>query len=217
MNDSRKGWVKRAFNKMDKDGNGKIELDDIKAVYNARMHPDVKSGKRTEDDVLLEFLETFEINHNVLMGKQGDHIVTPDEFEEYYNNVSMSIDNDEYFALMMKNAWKLDEADKVYEKGWKGEEEVKAAKAAPSKLSEPYKRSPRKGANNSSSADNTLNLGSQLYNRLAAEKQEAKKAPGLDQACELFRKKLLGRGARGIIGIGRQFRVSWKNCNNNLL
>lgn len=26
---------------------------------------------------------------------------------EYYNNVSASIDNDQYFELMMINAWKL--------------------------------------------------------------------------------------------------------------
>jgi len=29
------------------------------------------------------------------------------EFNEYYNNVSASIDNDQYFELMMINAWKL--------------------------------------------------------------------------------------------------------------
>ncbi len=30
-----------------------------------------------------------------------------EEFIEYYNNVSANIDNDEYFTLMMNNAWKL--------------------------------------------------------------------------------------------------------------
>lgn len=29
------------------------------------------------------------------------------EFTEYYNNVSASIDNDQYFELMMTNAWNL--------------------------------------------------------------------------------------------------------------
>jgi hypothetical protein len=33
--------------------------------------------------------------------------VTPEEFLEYYNNVGASIDNDQYFELMMINAWKL--------------------------------------------------------------------------------------------------------------
>jgi hypothetical protein len=29
---------------------------------------------------------------------------------EYYNSVSASIDNDQYFELMMNNSWKLTEA-----------------------------------------------------------------------------------------------------------
>jgi hypothetical protein len=37
-----------------------------------------------------------------------DHIVTLDEFHEYYNNISASIDDDAYFSLMMNNAWNLD-------------------------------------------------------------------------------------------------------------
>ena len=36
-----------------------------------------------------------------------DGIVTLDEFIEYYRNVSPSIDRDDYFELMMRNAWHL--------------------------------------------------------------------------------------------------------------
>ena len=36
-----------------------------------------------------------------------DRSVTLDEFMEYYNNVSASIDHDQYFELMMINSWKL--------------------------------------------------------------------------------------------------------------
>ena len=32
-------------------------------VYNGTKHPDVISGKKTEDEILGEFLDTFEINH----------------------------------------------------------------------------------------------------------------------------------------------------------
>jgi len=47
--------------------------------------------------------------------------VTKEEFEEYYNNISSSIDNDQYFELMMNNAWKINEGDKTYGKGWANE------------------------------------------------------------------------------------------------
>jgi hypothetical protein len=34
---------------LDKDGDGVIRYSDIKNVYSARFHPDVKSGKKTEE------------------------------------------------------------------------------------------------------------------------------------------------------------------------
>ena len=37
----------------------------------------------------------------------ADGIVTFEEFMYYCRDVSASIDSDEYFAVMMKNAWKL--------------------------------------------------------------------------------------------------------------
>ena len=33
--------------------------------------------------------------------------MTYEEFEEYYKDVSASIDTDDYFELMMRNAWHL--------------------------------------------------------------------------------------------------------------
>lgn len=123
MKKNREAIVRQAFKKLDKNGNGVVELDDIRGVYNASKHPDVIKGKKTEDEVLGEFLDTFEYHFNLLNdNKSKDRSITMDEFIEYYNNISMSIDNDEYFALMMNNAWNLD-GSRVTKKGWKMEEE----------------------------------------------------------------------------------------------
>jgi Ca2+-binding EF-hand superfamily protein len=94
MNSFRKGIVMSAFKKIDKDGSGIIDINDIKGVYNASRHPEVKSGKKTEDEILGEFIETFEQHHSLNGGGVRDRRVTPEEFIEYYNNVSASIDND---------------------------------------------------------------------------------------------------------------------------
>ena len=48
---------------MDKDKSGVLNLEDIKGVYNAKKHPDVINGKKTEDEVLGEFLDTFEAHY----------------------------------------------------------------------------------------------------------------------------------------------------------
>lgn len=120
MNEFRKNICKKAFNIMDKDRSGILDLDDIKQVYNAKMHPDVKSGKKKEDDILLEFLDTFEMHYSLNHEGARDGKISMDEWIEYYNNVSMSVDEDKYFEVMMTSAWNLDNS-KVNKKGWAGE------------------------------------------------------------------------------------------------
>jgi len=97
LNDLRRGLVEKAFRKLDKDNNGVLEVDDIKNIYNASKHPDVVQGKKSEEQILMEFLETFEAHHNLRHNQTRDARVTLDEFLEYYTNISVSIDNDEYF------------------------------------------------------------------------------------------------------------------------
>lgn len=78
--------------------------------YNASQHPDVRTGKKTEEQVLGEFMDGFETQHALITGdqSQNDDKITLDEFMEYYNNVSINIDNDSYFDLMISNAWGLE-------------------------------------------------------------------------------------------------------------
>ena len=67
MNNGRTELVKKAFVKLDKTRNGLVDLEDIRGVYNARNHPDVRSGKKKEDEVLAEFLDTFEYHFGFLV------------------------------------------------------------------------------------------------------------------------------------------------------
>ena len=67
MNDRRQALVYMAFQCFDRDGNGKVNIEDLKGSYNASMHPDVRSGKKTEEDVLYEFLDTFEQHYSLLV------------------------------------------------------------------------------------------------------------------------------------------------------
>jgi calcyphosin len=60
--------VKKAYGKLDRDGSGVVDINDIRGVYNGTKHPDVMSGKKTEDQILTEFLETFEMHHNIRNG-----------------------------------------------------------------------------------------------------------------------------------------------------
>lgn len=120
MNSARRNLAEKAFKIIDKDGSGILDINDIRGTYNAKKHPDVISGKKTEDEILGEFLDTFEIHFAQSNQGARDGKVSIEEWVEYYNNISMSIDNDEYFKLMMTNAWNLD-GSRVTKKGWGGE------------------------------------------------------------------------------------------------
>jgi calcyphosin len=122
MNAFRKGIAMKAFKIMDRDGSGELDINDIRQKYNAKSHPKVISGEKTEDEILAEFLDTFEDHYADMKGHADarDGRVTNGEWVEYYNNVSMSIDDDQYFELMMNNTWNLD-GSRVTKKGWGGE------------------------------------------------------------------------------------------------
>jgi hypothetical protein len=60
MNQFRTQLVQKVFNKIDFIGDGVLNIEDLKGRYDASRHPDVKSGKKSEEEVLTEFLETFE-------------------------------------------------------------------------------------------------------------------------------------------------------------
>lgn len=125
LNERRLALVEQAFRKIDKDNSEKLDINDIKDSYNANKHPDVINGKKTADQILVEFLETFEAHHSIRNGTQADGFVTLEEFIEYYRSISVSIDSDDYFSLVMNNSWNLrgDASPyKKYEKGWANEE-----------------------------------------------------------------------------------------------
>ena len=78
---ARKELVNLAFDKIDVDHSNQITVDDIRAFYDATMHPEVMSGKKTVDQVLRAMIDDFELR-GVRDGK-----VSREEFEDYYGSV----------------------------------------------------------------------------------------------------------------------------------
>ncbi|CAG9332419.1 unnamed protein product [Blepharisma stoltei] len=172
INPFRKSLVIQAFKKLDLDGSGAIDINDIRQLYDAKNHPEVRAGRKNEDEVLNEFLDTFEMHHN--MGASRDGTVTYEEFEEYYNNISAGIDNDQYFEAMMNSTWKLTPPPEYTKnKAWSSQQE---------EYSKPTNRAPKP----------------ELTQR---------RPPGAEASLDRLRKKLASRGARGILGLARQFKI----------
>ena len=207
MNEFRKKIVEQIFNILDVNQSGFIDLEDIKSKYNARYHPDVKNGKRTEDEVLLEFLETFENTYNYLCGTENDGKVTIEEFMEYYENVSMSIDDDNYFETLMNNAWRIGDhtTGNNEKKGWSNKNEGSEAKGnnEPS-LRDNYKSKfgdKRPGEFKNKNDNNELNNNDNNNGNPTIEK---------------FREAIKKKGGRGIIGLARTFKIFDDNNNKSL-
>lgn len=101
MNDRRRRLVGLAFKKLDRTGDGVVTIEDIQDKYNVEFHPKFKSGEMSKKDILSDFMKQWDTI-------KRDGTVTLEEFETYYKDVSASIDNDDYFELMIRNAWHIE-------------------------------------------------------------------------------------------------------------
>ncbi|OHT13166.1 EF hand family protein [Tritrichomonas foetus] len=99
LSEERIKWINKAFDKLDVDGSGLVNIADLEAIHNPKTSELVRMGKTTANAIFANLLKSYD--------DDGDGQITRDEFIDYYREISPSIDNDEYFALMMKNAWKL--------------------------------------------------------------------------------------------------------------
>ena len=206
MNEGRTVVVGKAYAVLDSNNSDAVPIFDIKCKFNARVHPDVVEKIRSEDDVLLEFLETFDMHHTFLWETPGTDETCLKEFEEYYTYVSATIDNDHRFCAVVSTVWKREEP-----KDRRKEEEKEEAKKdiTPKKYTflGQSKQSYKKGTSNKPSVDNALYLNSELENRTkAAEKQSY--VPRLAEATiQRVRKMFVEKGMRSILGFVKQLRV----------
>ncbi|KAG8463970.1 hypothetical protein KFE25_000138 [Diacronema lutheri] len=99
---ARRNLVVKVFQALDSlgDGNGTLDVEDLKHAFDARSSPDVIAGRKSEREVLQEFVREFE-------GSSGnrDGVVTFDEWIRYYEEVSASMDSDDAFGAMVASVW----------------------------------------------------------------------------------------------------------------
>eukprot|EP01006_Ploeotia_vitrea_P000653 TRINITY_DN103415_c0_g1_i1.p1 TRINITY_DN103415_c0_g1~~TRINITY_DN103415_c0_g1_i1.p1 ORF type:complete len:564 (-),score=63.52 TRINITY_DN103415_c0_g1_i1:59-1675(-) len=101
MNQRRVAIVLEAYKRLDRNGDETVNLKDLNIAYgkNIHRHPDVVSGQKTKNQALLEFSTAWD--------KNEDGTVTKPEFIDYYTDLSVNIDHDDYFELMVRNAWHI--------------------------------------------------------------------------------------------------------------
>jgi Ca2+-binding EF-hand superfamily protein len=103
MGSARVELVKLAFAQLDRRGQGVVTLEDIAHIYDVSGNPLVKAGKLSKVDALKAFMSQWHLAH-----KKHTDDITLDDFLEYYDWISASIDRDDYFELMIRNAWHIE-------------------------------------------------------------------------------------------------------------
>ena len=104
LNIKRKTVVKNVFEFNDKEKKGNIKLNEIKQLYNSKMHPDAYVGYKKESDVYKEFCYTFDIFCNFY---EIYEYITLEQFIEYYKGISASIIDDNYFDDVLNGVWNI--------------------------------------------------------------------------------------------------------------
>lgn len=103
LNNRRKKVVHQAFRLLDRTGDGVITVEDLAHAFDVSNHLDVMSGSKTQEEAMNEFLALFDT-----VNKDGK--VTLAEFERYYEDIGALITSDDYFVMMVQNAWHLEGA-----------------------------------------------------------------------------------------------------------
>ena len=130
LNNFRKNILRQVFQKLDKDETGFIKVKTLRESYDPKGHPLVRQGKRSEDEILGEFIDILEYHFNLLNEKNEENEdineikIDFEEFCEFYKTISVSIEEDKYFEIMVLSEWDIKKEGKsLYQKDWNLQDE----------------------------------------------------------------------------------------------
>jgi Ca2+-binding EF-hand superfamily protein len=111
LNDFRLNIVINVFNSFKLNNNNKINVNNILNYYNKNNHPDVINNKKTGEEIFCDFIDMINIfkEYNEFLYNKKFDFWSLNEFVEFYTQISMGITDDEYFEVLMKSVWGLED------------------------------------------------------------------------------------------------------------
>mmetsp|Transcript_7426 Transcript_7426/g.23328 ORF Transcript_7426/g.23328 Transcript_7426/m.23328 type:complete len:518 (-) Transcript_7426:360-1913(-) len=101
MSDQRIETLGRAYRKLRRTSSGAcVTVDTLLKHWNPRCHPDVQAGTMDEQEACRDFASQWEVSHH-------DGHISPEEFLDYYRDVSACYDDSIEFIEMLRTAWDL--------------------------------------------------------------------------------------------------------------
>ena len=112
LNENKLSCVEQAFSNLDTNENDKVPLNIIKKLFKADKHPDVLNGLKKEEEIILEFLDCFNINYEILSldskinnDINSQRIIDFEIFANFYEYVSFIYPNDKEFENIVNSSW----------------------------------------------------------------------------------------------------------------
>ena len=104
LDERRKLYIIGIFSKIDTEKKGEVSLQLLKNMYNAKNHPDVLNGTKSQEEAFEQFCYSLDL-YCELNDIQKNGNFSFQNFVDYYSGVSSCIPDEVYFEDMMKGVW----------------------------------------------------------------------------------------------------------------
>ena len=107
LNENKLNEVNNIFSILDLENTGNVNINQIKMNFDAKNHPEVISGKKTEEEILLEFIDSFQINNYILNygNNNENNIIDFEIFANFYEYVAFVYENDNEFKNIVNSTF----------------------------------------------------------------------------------------------------------------
>ena len=199
---NRKELVEQVYKSINEENKEGLNIEEVFGFYNPKGSYEYLYLKDTEENAKKIFENTFNENHVYLNGEEGkDKLVDLDEFIDYYESVSLMIQDDDIFREVILKSWNLfDENAEIQEKEKK--EQKEELKKEEEKIEKEVKKEiPKENIEENIDNTNTNNAES-AYEK---EKEFRKNLLG-EKNIDVFRETLSAKGIKTIINFLNQLK-----------
>lgn len=108
FSESRRRIVSEAFDKLDVDNSGLLELEEVKGKFDATRHPDVVVGRVKAEVIAAQFYDMFGSFHAASTNFDNSAAIDRNLFTEYFHYISPHFDKEYEFRNFVVGVWNMD-------------------------------------------------------------------------------------------------------------
>ena len=108
LTENRKKLIHNVFKHLDIDNKGTLSVEELLNIYDAKQSFEFLEEKKSEEEAFNIFEQSLKGNHKYLNGDEADiKPIDLEEFEDFYESVSLMIPNDDLFRNVVLRTWRL--------------------------------------------------------------------------------------------------------------